>query len=1155
MDKKRINLEIQILKNIFHFNIIKIYQVIETINTFCIIMEYYEGGELFDYIINKDHLSENESRCIFHQIIDAIDYMHQMGISHRDLKPENILLNSNYDKIKIIDFGLSNLYFVKSSNNNGTDNDNNNEDELLRTPCGSPGYAPPEMVLGFKYNGLQTDIWSSGIILYAMLCGSFPFDDDSEQELYSKIVKGKFDYPDDIILSREVKNLIEKILVVNPHYRATIDIIKNDPWFKVDYNPSYGLFYQIQEIPVDMNIIKEMEKYGLKKEKIIKDIKENKHNEITTFYYLMVKKFNRYGIKSVSDFNSSLYVNYIKEQNEKIKNNENYKNEINLKLLLQKNEIKNQLKKFKGFKNGQENQKERNIKSNNILAIDNKKEIKNLENIERNSINHVNTNIFSYDNIILKKNKKEPNSIKNNQKSSQIDDEDSSSIKILIKKNQNNKNRTKNIKKEDYKTHIENLKLNNYMKIENKKSKDVNNRINLKKGISFNLNYPINSNDIRNTLILSSKEEKVKVNSNQTNPSFNTDRIIYINDESPKQNNKIKIIKKGNMNLFTKLDIKKIKDIHLNKKQKIKHEFIHKIINSTKTPMIKSYNTFRKNNEKKGINFGMNNKNNYFRNRLIKNKNLQKEKEKEKANLSYNHKEKYLFDNITSKILNISERRANSNSQTKYNKEYKAFFNSSNLYNIPKKNNNNKNSNKIILQDNNSYYKRKKNTNIRDSNKIINDLKIISNRYKDNRNINLNLSINLNLNEINGHKESMSTFRAKKNREIIKKIKNNKTEIVEKTSKNKTNNKAHLNTAHINSYSKILKNKIDIFYNNKNNANVKKEKHLLNSMTVNSNNIRKKNKSSKKSYSKERHRLINFEIFQNSYQNPPLQFKIFSHNLSRLLPYLKSVNSLNQLKKGKAASSYNNLIKKSFTIINQSNSNIMNNTNENIIQKINNIKKISKIRPINKIKNKNKIQSNIQNKKDISYNSELPINSISIENLSIRNNHSKKKSPQYKHYKLLNLKGTINNKKNFLEKPKTVRGEESRSKILEEIQNEITKKEKSKISNRNYYLIKKISKYKNEIREEEMVNIAPLKIKEILIKNLPKNDFSICHKIAKSNYFVFHCVKGLMKIIIELMRIKENNYVYVSIKYISGNKKDFINIKKQIWDIINNKKV
>ena len=309
------------------------------------IMEYAEGGELFDYIIKKDHLSEDETRRIFHQIIDAIDYMHQMGICHRDLKPENILFDATLKNIKIIDFGLSNLYYTNINDDEKIDrniNESINEElelDLLETPCGSPGYAPPEMVLGYSYNGLLTDIWSSGIILFAMLCGSFPFDDDSEQILYSKIIKGVFEFPSDITLSNDAKNLVKKILVVNPHFRANITDIKNDPWFKKDYKPIYGLFVPLQEIPIDNLIIKEMEKNGYKKEEIIKSIKNNRHNEITTFYYLLAKKFSRKGIETVNDLISSSFTKYILEQNKKVKDFKNYNILINLKLIFERLKI------------------------------------------------------------------------------------------------------------------------------------------------------------------------------------------------------------------------------------------------------------------------------------------------------------------------------------------------------------------------------------------------------------------------------------------------------------------------------------------------------------------------------------------------------------------------------------------------------------------------------------------------------------------------------------------------------------------------------------------------------------------------------------------------------------------------------------------------
>ena len=258
MDRQRLEREINILKNTFHYNIIKIYQVKETTNTICMIMEYAEGGELFNYIIDQGYLSEDESRNIFQQIIDAIYYLHQIGICHRDLKPENILFDSKEKKrIKIIDFGLSNLYMV----GNTKDSINlslSNKKGLLNTPCGSPGYAPPEMILGCKYDGILTDIWSSGIILYAMLCGCLPFDDFSEEKLYSKIIKGNYEYPPMIQISEEGKNLINSILVINPKQRANINDIKNNKWFRKNYKPTLGLFISICEIPVSNVIVKEM---------------------------------------------------------------------------------------------------------------------------------------------------------------------------------------------------------------------------------------------------------------------------------------------------------------------------------------------------------------------------------------------------------------------------------------------------------------------------------------------------------------------------------------------------------------------------------------------------------------------------------------------------------------------------------------------------------------------------------------------------------------------------------------------------------------------------------------------------------------------------------------------------------------------------------
>ena len=135
-----------------------------------IVMEYCEKGELFDYIVNNGKLSEEESCRLFQQIINGVEYLHEQSIIHRDLKPENILLDNNIN-IKISDFGLSTFY---------------DKNTYLQTPCGTPSYAPPEMLNGNAYNGTSSDIWSCGIILYAMLCGSLPFAESKEDIIYRK---------------------------------------------------------------------------------------------------------------------------------------------------------------------------------------------------------------------------------------------------------------------------------------------------------------------------------------------------------------------------------------------------------------------------------------------------------------------------------------------------------------------------------------------------------------------------------------------------------------------------------------------------------------------------------------------------------------------------------------------------------------------------------------------------------------------------------------------------------------------------------------------------------------------------------------------------------------------------------------------------------
>ena len=224
-DLERIIREMKIYKEINHPNVIKVFEMLDTNKFYMIIMEFYERGELFNYIVENERLKEEETAYFFYQIINGIEYIHNKGIAHRDLKPENLLLDKE-KKLKIIDFGLSNFFDGKN---------------YLSTPCGSPCYASPEMVAGNKYDGFKIDIWAIGIILYACLCGYLPFEDDDNDILFKKILQCKLDYPR--YLSKLSKDIMNKILVTDPNKRITIEQIKKHNFYllgKKIYNDKFN---------------------------------------------------------------------------------------------------------------------------------------------------------------------------------------------------------------------------------------------------------------------------------------------------------------------------------------------------------------------------------------------------------------------------------------------------------------------------------------------------------------------------------------------------------------------------------------------------------------------------------------------------------------------------------------------------------------------------------------------------------------------------------------------------------------------------------------------------------------------------------------------------------------------------------------------------
>ncbi|XP_012873969.1 PREDICTED: 5'-AMP-activated protein kinase catalytic subunit alpha-1 [Dipodomys ordii] len=296
----KIRREIQNLKLFRHPHIIKLYQVISTPSDIFMVMEYVSGGELFDYICKNGRksdvpgivrtgsmkeLDEKESRRLFQQILSGVDYCHRHMVVHRDLKPENVLLDAHMNA-KIADFGLSNMM---------------SDGEFLRTSCGSPNYAAPEVISGRLYAGPEVDIWSSGVILYALLCGTLPFDDDHVPTLFKKICDGIFYTPQ--YLNPSVISLLKHMLQVDPMKRATIKDIREHEWFKQDLpkylfpeDPSYS------STMIDDEALKEVcEKFECSEEEVLSCLYNRNHQDpLAVAYHLIID--NRRIMNEAKDF-------------------------------------------------------------------------------------------------------------------------------------------------------------------------------------------------------------------------------------------------------------------------------------------------------------------------------------------------------------------------------------------------------------------------------------------------------------------------------------------------------------------------------------------------------------------------------------------------------------------------------------------------------------------------------------------------------------------------------------------------------------------------------------------------------------------------------------------------------------------------------------
>jgi serine/threonine protein kinase len=208
--------EIAIMKKLQHPGIVQLEDIFETDDTLYLVLELVDGGELFDQIVDRGNYSEADAATLLRQVFEAVDFMHSKGIAHRDLKPENLLVcGPKKETVKLADFGLS--------KDAGTGS--------LQTSCGTPGYVAPEVLMGNPYTN-AVDIWSIGVIAYVLLCGYTPFYSENQRELFNQILKADYEFgdPEWTDISKEAKDFIAKILVVNPNQRPTAQECLAHPW-------------------------------------------------------------------------------------------------------------------------------------------------------------------------------------------------------------------------------------------------------------------------------------------------------------------------------------------------------------------------------------------------------------------------------------------------------------------------------------------------------------------------------------------------------------------------------------------------------------------------------------------------------------------------------------------------------------------------------------------------------------------------------------------------------------------------------------------------------------------------------------------------------------------------------------------------------------
>ena len=871
LNKKKIKIKMknavfkenEIITKFNHVNVIFVYDIIEDDENYYIVMEYCKSGELFDYIVDHQHLEEDEASVFFYQLINGVEYIHSLGIAHRDLKPENLLLTDN-KILKIIDFGLSHEF---------------NGEEFLRTKCGSPSYAAPEIIKGLPYDGFKTDVWCCGIILYAMVCGYLPFEGENNKILFKAIVECNPEIPE--YLSEDTQDLIGAILRPDPDDRITIEEIKKHDFYlrgkklcNIDYvklqrmlntkrqnmnNNNYAS--QFDKKSSDVEFINQQINITLDNDdmencrdiiNIDKDDNKNKNKEN--------KENNDNGmnenekenddinivIRSVNEISSSKITNTSKHDNNII-TNENKQKDINTQKEEEKNNVKRRHFKFLNKK------KDLNLFRDKLLCFNNfNKKLENFKNnmnlilnTDVNAIvnNKINNNPIYNEKLIDLNKKKNINNnesdkntnnintisstINGNQKNNYMNNininttsDANNDRKVVLLDNFSTNSKSKNNQKIKYpekdKINERQIKENNYGFINNFHSNNVNNKkSNYKINLALNdFNKKNHKNNIRNNIIRVNNN----YNNNALNQKINKNNINIINNINNTINNY------GTLNILYNN-----KPIRKNKNEK----------NNTET------NTFNAIKE-------MIHKSNKRANSSYK---MQKLKQYYNVNRYYNNKLKDYYSTKSSNSTSTKNNRSNNGSNSKSYKNKNSKNKNKNNFNVigsvnkkssDKANNNNnlKIINNLNINNNNLQYPM-----INIGNKLFLD-RISTRGVSNNANYQKHISIsgkNTNRNKI-FYKRNNVNF--SENR-IINKNKN----IYAKNNSNENKNKNDcinyfnaLSTMFMKTENNNKKNKYK--NSNTNSLNSRVSKNSKNSKNSNSKNSKssKSSKSSKKKY-------------------------------------------------------------------------------------------------------------------------------------------------------------------------------------------------------------------------------------------------------------------------------------------------------------------